>query len=74
MKIDQLDGTYDRDGILRLTWPVGWSGAPDREYEAARASLVEAARDALEADPDAVGVEISGGVVVATIHGDEVTE
>jgi hypothetical protein len=65
MDIKQLNGIFNREQIDRLTWPIAWNGAPDREYEANLAALVEEAREALRENGDASAVEIRDGRVVA---------
>ena len=69
---DHITGTHTREQLDALTRPIAWSPfkspADAADEEAALSELAAEAREALEADPDAVAVEIRAGQVVATVR------
>jgi hypothetical protein len=64
MKLADLNGTFSASDLTRLSFPIAWPGAPDRQYEADLRSLIEDARAALASNVDAVAVEIVAGEIV----------
>jgi len=72
MATTKYDGVLSKTDIDKLTWPIAWSGTTPKETllaeESARSALVAAAREAFDADPDAIAVEVVNGDVVATVH------
>jgi len=63
----KISGTYTKTEIEKLAWPIAWSGAPDREFEARLSLLVAEARECLDGTPWAVAVEITDGEITATL-------
>lgn len=71
MTTTKYDGTHSKADIDKLTWPIAWNGTTPAETraaeEAARAVIVEAAREAFAADPDTIAVEVVNGEITATV-------
>jgi hypothetical protein len=69
-----VNGMFTRSTLRDLLKPIAWQGTVDAATrdaeESAIRSLVEDALAALDANPDAGGVEIVGGEVTATIAGE----
>ena len=65
------DGVHDRASIARWAWPIAWAGDVNEEHkaegEAYRSRLRASALAALEAEPEAVVVEVVGGEVVRVV-------
>jgi len=70
-KITDINGEFDRAALEKLTWPIAWSGEPDREYEAALKALRDDGIAQIESTPDAVAVNVIAGEIVAVILADE---
>lgn len=64
------DGVHDRASIARWAWPA-WAGHVNEEHKALcetyRSRLRAAALAALEAEPEAVAVEVVGGEVIRVV-------
>lgn len=67
MDILNINGEFDFYGLDKLTWPIAWSGEPDRKYEAALAALVQEAREVLKTTPDCVAVKIVDGEIAEVL-------
>jgi len=67
----RVTGTYRREDLRRLQWPIAWSGTVDAETRRAReeelAELVAEAMEALDACRDGAAVEIAAGEIVAVV-------
>ena len=65
------DGVHDRASIARWAWPIAWAGGVNEAHKAAceayRSRLRASALAALEAEPEAIAVEVVGGEVVRVV-------
>jgi hypothetical protein len=70
---DNLTGTFTRDQLQRLTWPIAWSGTvPASEQADEEAALRTFARDAIAAIEEA---ELHlGGAMAAKVESGEIVE
>jgi hypothetical protein len=66
-----LNGTFDRERIARLGWPVAWSGtvsAEEREEDNRRMRELIDEADECFRDSDCIAVEIRDGEIIATVY------
>ena len=71
---DKISGTFDREELGKLSWPIAWSGTtPEsdrREEEVALSSLIREGLEAIDACPVGVAVEIENGQITAVVTED----